>query len=191
MADKEEKLNEELEETKAAADENTDTAAKDSASEASEIEKLKGEVAEEKDRNMRLYAEFENFRRRTQRETLEAYSRAQDDFYTDILSVVDNFDRAMAQAGDDPFAVGVKMVYDQLISFLKKGGVEPIVAIDADFDPALHEAVAYQPSADKAEGKVIYETRKGYRKGDKVLRYASVIVSSGAPETEENAAKAE
>ncbi len=158
-----------------------------------EVGKLKAELAEAKDRTTRLYADFENFRRRTQRESLETYTHAREDLYIDLLPIVDNFVRAMAQAGDDPFSVGVKMVFDQLVAFLKKDGVEPIEAMDAQFDPALHEAVAYQPSPDKTEGTIIYETRRGYRKGDKVLRPSSVIVSSGAPEVsaEDSAHKAE
>lgn len=150
--------------------------------EVSEVEKLQKELAEEKDKAVRLFADFENFRRRTARERSEIFIRAAEDIYTEILPVVDNFGRAMDQAGSDPFSEGVKMVYNQLMEFLKKGGVEPIVALDCEFNTTEHEAVAYQPSPDKPEGTVIYETRRGYKMGDRVIRAASVIVSSGAPE---------
>lgn len=158
----------------AAAGEATATAAPDAAA-------LEAALAAEKDRNVRLYADFENFRRRMERERLETWGRAEHDLLADLLPVVDNFDRAIGQAGDDPFSAGVKMVHSALLDFLKKRGVEAIESLGKPFDPAYHEAVAYQPSPDAAEGTVIYETRKGYRVGDSVLRPASVIVSSGAP----------
>lgn len=156
--------------------------------EISEVEKLKKELAEEKDKAMRLYADFENFRRRTARERSEIFIRAAEDVYKEVLPVVDNFGRAMDQAGNDPFAEGVKMVYNQLMDFLKKGGVEPIASLDNEFNTSEHEAVAYQPSPDKPEGTVIYEIRRGYKMGDRVIRVASVIVSSGAPEAPANEA---
>lgn len=142
---------------------------------------LTAELAEAKDRNMRLYADFENFRRRMAKEQLDSYRRAEEDILGGLLPVLDNFERALAQAGEDPLSEGVKMVYAGLCDFLKKRGVEAIEAMDQAFDPGLHEAVAYQPSPDKAEGTVMFETRKGYRLGDRVIRPSSVIVSSGAP----------
>ena len=153
----------------------------EAAAPADAVARLERELAEEKDRSVRLFADFENFRRRTAKERAETYQRAAEDVYAAILPVVDNFSRAISQAGDDPFAQGVKMVFGQLQDALKKGGVDPIEALGAVFDPAEHEAVAYQPSADAAEGTVIYETRRGYRMGGRVIRPASVIVSSGAP----------
>lgn len=154
----------------------------------SEIDTLKNALAEEKDRSMRLYADFENFRRRTAKERSETFVRAEENVVLDILPVVDNFTRAIAQAGDDPFSQGVKMVFEQFVTFLNKKGVAAIDALDKEFNPAEHEAVAYQPSPDKAEGIIIYETRKGYKMGDKVIRPSSVVVSSGAP-TEQPEAK--
>lgn len=147
----------------------------------SESEKLRAELADAKDQAVRLFADFENFRRRTNKERLETYDRAKEAVFADLLPVADNFSRAMAQAGDDPFSQGVKMVFESFNAFLKKNGVEAIEALDATFDPSIHEAVAYQPSADKAEGVIIYETRRGYRMGDRIIRPSSVIVSSGAP----------
>lgn len=149
-----------------------------------QIESLKRDLQEEKDRGVRLYADFENFRRRTAKERLETFSRAAESFYADLLPVVDSFGRAVSQAGDDPFSQGVKMVHGQLAEFLKKGGVEQIEALGKTFDPKLHEAVAYQPAEGKEEGTVVYETRAGYKMGDKVIRPSSVIVSSGSPVAE-------
>ena len=151
------------------------------------VEKLKGELAAEKDRGMRLLADFDNYRRRVTREKNETYQRATESTIAEFLPVLDNFDRAISQApaAGDPFADGVRMVYGQLSEVLAKAGVKPIEALGADFNPAEHEAIAYQPSADAPEGKIIYEARRGYRIGDRVLRPSSVIVSSGAPAKEE------
>ncbi|MBQ6924802.1 MAG: nucleotide exchange factor GrpE [Kiritimatiellae bacterium] len=157
------------------------------------IEKLKDEIAAEKDRNIRLLADFDNFRRRVAREKNETYQRAAEATIAEFLPVLDNFDRAIAQAPEagDAFADGVRMVYGQLSDVLAKAGVTPVQALGAPFNPAEHEAIAYQPSADAPEGQVIYEAKRGYRMGDRVIRPASVIVSSGAPQAAEPAPAAE
>ena len=149
-------------------------------------EALRGELAAEKDRNMRLLADFDNFRRRVTREKNETYQRATEAAITEFLPVLDNFDRAIAQApaAGDPFADGVRMVYEQFSNVLAKAGVTPIAAMGEAFNPDIHEAIAYQPSPDAPEGQVIYEAKRGYRMGDRVVRPASVIVSSGAPKAE-------
>ena len=149
-------------------------------------EALRGELAAEKDRNMRLLADFDNFRRRVTREKNETYQRATEAAIVEFLPVLDNFDRAIAQApaAGDPFADGVRMVYEQFSNVLAKAGVTPIAAMGEAFNPDIHEAIAYQPSPDAPEGQVIYEAKRGYRMGDRVVRPASVIVSSGAPKTE-------
>ncbi len=149
------------------------------------VAKLGDELAAVKEQNIRLLADFDNYRRRMARERTETYQRAAESIYTDLLPVVDNFERALsaAPAAGDAFADGMRMVYGQLKELLAKGGVEPIDALGKDFDPAVHEAIAYQPSADVAEGKVFFEHVRGYRMGDHVIRPASVIVSSGAPQS--------
>ncbi len=156
-------------------------------------EALRGELAAEKDRNMRLLADFDNFRRRVTREKNETYQRATEAAITEFLPVLDNFDRAIAQApaAGDPFADGMRMVYEQFSNVLSKAGVTPIVAMGEAFNPEIHEAIAYQPSPDAPEGQIIYEAKRGYRMGDRVVRPASVIVSSGAPKTEAATAEAE
>ncbi len=174
----------------AAAQEETQSAP---AGEADEIEKLEDEIAAEKDRNIRLLADFDNFRRRVTREKNETYQRAAESTITEFLPVLDNFDRAIAQAPEagDAFADGVRMVYGQLSEVLAKAGVKPVEALGAAFNPEEHEAIAYQPSPDAPEGQVIYEAKRGYRMGDRVIRPASVIVSSGAPQAAEAAPAAE
>ena len=148
-------------------------------------EALRGELAAEKDRNIRLLADFDNFRRRVPREKNETYQRATEAAIAEFLPVLDNFDRAIAQApaSGDPFADGMRMVYGQFSDVLAKAGLTPVAAIGEPFNPAIHEAIAYQPSPDAPEGHVIYEAKRGYRMGDRVVRPASVIVSSGAPKT--------
>ncbi len=153
------------------------------ADEPDEIEKLKDEIASEKDRNIRLLADFDNFRRRVTREKNETYQRAAEATIAEFLPVLDNFDRAIGQApgAGDAFADGVRMVYGQLSEVLSRAGVTPVEAIGAAFNPAEHEAIAYQPSAEAPEGQIIYEAKRGYRMGDRIIRPASVIVSSGNP----------
>ena len=155
----------------------------ENAEQAPDLAALEAALAAEKDKNVRLYADFENFRRRMERERLETWARAEHEILAALLPVVDNFDRAMAQAGDDPFSEGVRMVHSSLIDFLAKREVTTIATVGEPFDTAIHEAVAYQPSPDAEEGIIIYETRRGYMVGHSVLRPASVIVSSGKPET--------
>ncbi len=156
------------------------------------VEALRGELAAEKDRNIRLLADFDNYRRRVTREKNETYQRATEAAIAEFLPVLDNFDRAIAQApaAGDPFADGMRMVYGQFSDVLAKAGLTPIAAMGEPFNPAIHEAIAYQPSPDAPEGHVIYEAKRGYRMGDRVVRPASVIVSSGAPKTEAAPAEA-
>ena len=155
------------------------------ASPAVELAVLQDELAKAKEQNVRLLADFDNFRRRTIRESSETYQRASEAIFTELLPVVDNFERALSQAPaeGDAFADGVRMLHTQLVGILEKAGVVAIDAVGTDFNPNDHEAIAYQPSPDAPEGKVIYQTKRGYRMGDKVIRPAAVVVSSGAPAT--------
>ena len=152
-------------------------------------EKLQAALATSEEQYVRLMADFDNFRKRVARERSETIKRANQDIVADILPVIDHFELAIQQVPDanDPFVIGVKMVYDQLIAALSKSGLEPIDAQGQAFDPAIHEAIATQPSADVDEGYVLFQTRRGYRLSDYVIRPTSVIVSSGAsqpaPET--------
>ncbi len=178
------------EETREATQETTQEAAQNTESDTAQAEDpaeaLRGELAAEKDRNMRLLADFDNFRRRVTREKNETYQRATEAAIVEFLPVLDNFDRAIAQAPatGDPFADGMRMVYEQFSNVLSKAGVTPIPAVGEPFNPDVHEAIAYQPSPDAPEGHVVYEAKRGYRMGDRVVRPASVIVSSGAPKSE-------
>lgn len=141
------------------------------------------ELAACRDRCMRLMADFDNFRRRVSRERDELAARASESLVVELLPVLDHFDLAMKQAtsATDPFVVGMRLVHDQMMDVLSRAGLQKVDAADTPFDPAEHEAVAYLPSHDVPEGGVIQQTRRGYRMGDRVIRPATVVVSSGAP----------
>jgi molecular chaperone GrpE len=136
-----------------------------------------------RDQNMRLYADFDNFRKRTARERVEIIRHANEDLITEILPVLDHFELALKQPKDseDPFYAGVRMVFEQLANTLEKNAqLTGIQAVGTPFDPELHEAISTQPSDEIEEGIVIMQTRCGYKMGERVIRPALVIVSSGA-----------
>lgn len=139
-----------------------------------------------KDRHLRLQADFDNFRKRIQRERAELELRATGDLVEELLPVLDNFEiglRAPAtQQAAPAVREGFQMVYDQLLTILRKFGVMPFDA-GGPFDPHLHEAVTHVPSPEHPPDVIIAQTRRGYRLGDKLLRAAQVVVSSGPPDT--------
>lgn len=137
------------------------------------------EVAEEK--YLRLYAEFENYKKRTRAELdTERTYRAQS-VMRDILPAIDNIERALAQKGESEefksLHKGVEMVYESLLSSLKDNGLEVIEALDKPFDPNLHQAVMQEQDQDKASGIVLDELQKGYKLKERVLRPSMVKVN--------------
>lgn len=141
------------------------------------------DAAKWKDAAHRAAAELDNFRKRTARELTETVKYANANLLESLLPVLDNFDYGMAAAkaeseGSNLF-IGLSMVLRQVQDFLKENGVEEIPAVGLAFDPNLHEAVSQQPSDTVAEGAIISQTRRGYKLRDRLLRPASVIVSSG------------
>lgn len=147
---------------------------------------LQQELDASRAQNVRLLADFDNYRKRVARERSEIVKRAGEEIVAELLPVLDHFDLALQQAADPeaPFVVGIRMVYDQLVAALGKAGLAAIQAPGQRFDPAIHDAIAYQPSPEVDEGCVLLQTRCGYRMGDHVIRPATVIVSSGPPEPE-------
>jgi molecular chaperone GrpE len=139
------------------------------------------------DRLLRLQADFENFRKRTLREKNELYQRANEDLMEELLPVIDHLDLALqsagehggAQAADASFVEGVRLVATQLLSALGKFGLSPLDAEGQVFDHNLHEAIAHLPSSDVPENRVITQTRRGYKLGDRLLRPVQVVVSNG------------
>lgn len=137
---------------------------------------------------LRLQADFDNFRKRTQRERAEMFLYANEKLFLEMLPIIDHFEMGLKSAeehqADNSITDGFKLVYTQLLDLLKKFNVTPIDAQGELFNPHLHEALTHMPSEQTAE-TVIEQVRKGYLLGDKLLRAAQVIVSKGPAEAEE------
>lgn len=144
------------------------------------IAKLSDERSDLYDKLLRKQAEFENFRKRGEREMQEAYVRARADLLTDLLPVLDNFDLAVQHADTtNPDAVreGVHLIHKQLFDSLFRLGLEPIEADGQPFDPELHEAVATEPTDEAPDHTVLVVLQRGYKLGDRMLRPARVKVA--------------
>ena len=144
---------------------------------------LKAELAAANDRNLRLMAEFDNFRRRSAKEQLELIETANGKLLEKLSEVQDNFARAFAsenKAKDlEAFEKGMQMIYNQFAKILTDAGLEQIDPTGAEFDPNCHEALMQQPSETVPEGHVVTVFQKGYKLKNKILKTAKVIVSSG------------
>jgi molecular chaperone GrpE len=137
-----------------------------------ETEELKARVAELEDKNLRMMAEFENYRRRTNKEKLDLIETAGERIFRDMLPLIDDFERALAVIDDE----GVKLIYQKFLAFLDKNDVHAIDTKGADFNTDEHEAVTLFAAGEENKGKVIDCTQKGYKLGDKVIRFAKVVV---------------
>ena len=144
---------------------------------------LKAALADANDRNLRLMAEFDNYRRRTAKEQLELIETANGKLLEKLSEVQDNFERAFAsenKAKDlEAFEKGMQMIYNQFAKILTDAGLEQIDPTGAEFDPNCHEALMQQPSETVPEGHVVTVFQKGYKLKNKILKTAKVIVSSG------------
>jgi len=133
------------------------------------------------DRLLRLTAEFDNYRKRTEREKREWSDAAAGEVVKDVLPAIDDLERALAAAGDDPalarFRSGVELTRKQLLDALKRRGVEPLDVVGVPFDPAWHEAIAHEPADGRPDGEITGEIRRGYRMGQRLLRPAMVKVA--------------
>jgi molecular chaperone GrpE len=132
------------------------------------------------DRLLRKTAEFDNYRRRIERERREQADQAIVDLLQDVLSIVDDFDLARnVEAGDgaQAYKKGIELIHGKLHDLLKRYHVRPIQSLGADFDPNLHQAVIHEASPEHREGEVIGELRRGYTIGQKLLRPAMVKVA--------------
>ena len=146
-------------------------------------EVLKQQLADATDRNLRLMAEFDNFRRRSAKEQLDIIETANGKLLEKLSEVQDNFERAFAsenKAKDlEAFEKGMQMIYNQFAKILTDAGLEQIDPTGAEFDPNMHEALMQQPSETIPEGHVVTVFQKGYKLKNKILKTAKVIVSSG------------
>lgn len=133
------------------------------------------------DRLLRTAAEFDNYRRRMDRERRELSEYAAADVLTELLPIVDNFERALQAPGGgsefEAFRKGIELIHKQMVDLLRKRGVRPIEALGADFDPNFHQAVIHEDSEAHREGEVMQELQRGYMLGDRLLRPAMVKVA--------------
>ena len=152
--------------------------------EAKEQESAEDESARLKNQYIRLMADFDNYRKRQAREREEFVKRSNERLLADILPVLDNLGLALnkIKAPEDPFATGVKLVYEQFRGVLTRCGMEPIEALGEEFNPEMHEALSYIPSPTVPVNKVIDQFRCGWNISGHLMRAAQVVVSSGKPE---------
>jgi molecular chaperone GrpE len=149
---------------------------------AAELEKLQGELAEQKDKFIRLYSEFENFRRRTAKEKLDLIQSAGEQLIKTLLPVIDDFDRAEKTFKDQEIKEleGFFLIHNKLRKILDQSGVKLMeVKPGSEFNADLHEAITQIPASDEAlKGKVVDVVEPGYLLNDKVIRFAKVVVGS-------------
>ena len=173
MADKE-NLTEEKEEIK----KETSNETKKENEEKSELQKKQIELDELDDRYKRVFAEFENYKKRTQKERESLYNSVLGDIITNILPLIDNLQMAAnAECKDEGYKQGIELVEKQFKDFLTKNKVEEIPTVGEIFDPSVHEAVSNVQDDTKESGEIVQEYRKGYKLGDKILRHSMVIVN--------------
>ena len=164
--------------------ENAETAPTEEVSEIEQLQakvaELEARVAELEDLKLRQMAEFDNFRRRTNKEKLELMTTAGERIFKDMLPLVDDFERAKVamEKTDDIEAVrqGIELIYSKFVGFLAANDVKAIDTTDADFNTDLHEAITTFAAGEDKKGKVIDCTQKGYTLGEKVIRFAKVVV---------------
>ena len=145
------------------------------------LKELEQELTESKEKYLRLYAEFENYKRRTVRERLDLMKNAAQDTLSSLLPILDDFDRAKKSADDENtdevFSEGVTLVYNKLKSTLKAKGLEEMTTDGEVFDPEYHDAITEIPApGEDMKGKIIDTIEKGYLLNDKIIRHAKVVV---------------
>lgn len=144
------------------------------------IERLEAEVQEQKDKYLRLFAEFDNYKRRTAKERIDLIQTAGKDMAIALLEVADDMDRAEKQLSqsEDIMQVkeGVQLVFNKLRTTLQQKGITAMESIDTDFDVEKHEAVTEIPAGEEKAGKVVDELQKGYYMNGKLIRFAKVVV---------------
>lgn len=187
MQEEEESCQEVPEEEEIIAEETDEAKTEESAEEEEALEEEKqekkdkktGQIEELTDRLQRSMAEFDNYRKRTEKEKASMYIIGAKEVVEKILPVVDNFERGLATAPEgDPFAEGMQMVYKQLMAALSDMGVEPIDAVGKEFDPNLHNAVMHVEDPEAAENTVVEELQKGYLYKEFVVRHSMVKVAN-------------
>ena len=148
-----------------------------------QIETLNAEKAELNDRFLRLYSEFENYKKRTNKEKIDLIATASEKVILGLLPIVDDYERAIQHNQNieevTVLKEGFELIYNKLLSLLKRFEVEEIVTADEIFNTDLHEAITHFPAQnDEEKGKIIEVTQKGYKLKDKVIRFAKVVVAN-------------
>jgi molecular chaperone GrpE len=147
------------------------------------LEKLEKAVASEQDKFLRLFAEFENYKKRTSKERMDLFKTANQEVIIAMLPVVDDFERAMKELSkeqDSELYKGVSLIQNKFIGVLKNKGLEEVVVSAGDtFDSEMHDAITQIPAPDKKmKGKVIDVIEKGFQLGDKIIRHPKVVVGN-------------
>ena len=145
-----------------------------------QIEELQAQLIDQKDKYLRLFSEFDNYRKRTAKERIELLRTASGEVIKNLLPVIDDFERALAAIPeDDKSREGVELIYNKFLGSLTKEGLKPMNSKGEDFDVDFHEALTRIPAPTEEEkGKVVDVIEKGYLLNDKVLRFAKVVVGA-------------
>ena len=162
--------------------ENSDALIEERVEEISREEQLSQDLASEKDKFIRLFAEFENYKRRTAKERMELFKTANQEVLQAILPVMDDFDRALTEikkTDDNVLIVCVELIYEKLKSTLFSKGLEEVEIKAGDtFDADFAEAITQIPAGDKMKGKVVDVIEKGYKLGDRIIRFPKVVTGN-------------
>lgn len=147
------------------------------------LKELEARLAEANEKHLRLFSEFDNYRKRTTKERIDLAKTASAEMITALLPVVDDLERASTltetEAKGDAVAEGIKLIYSKMKTILAQKGVEEINAVGQEFDTDFHEAITHIPAADpKQKGKVVDQVQKGYILSGKVIRFARVVVAN-------------
>ena len=153
----------------------------------SNLNEAQQQIDELNERVVRLTADYDNFRKRAQRDKMEARQFANQGILEKLLPVLDNFEMAIIAVKDagPPVRDGVQMIYDQLLSVLRAEGVEPVDAVGKQFDPNQHEAISQEESDEVEEGEVISQIQRGFILNDRLVRPARVVVAKAVEGTNE------
>lgn len=173
----EDTIDEAIDEVEKAKEEEGDTPG---GAEFTEEEKLKEDLGKEKDKFLRLFAEFENYKRRTSKERLDLFKTANQEVMTAMLPVLDDFERAlkeMKKSGQKDLVKGVELIHNKLRETLNSKGLEAMKVKEGDtFDSELHEAITQVPAPkDKLKGKIVDVVETGYKLGERIIRYPKVV----------------
>ena len=174
--------NEELKDkdTQQNAEQEIDNQSIETADQLTDKEQLEEQLANEKDKFLRLFAEFENFRKRTARERIELFATANEDVMKSVLPVLDDFDRAIAQMetlGESEHLTGFNLISTKLRDNLSAKGLSLVEINKGDtFDADIAEAITQIPAGDEFKGKVFDVVEKGYKLGDKIIRFPKVVI---------------